>query len=484
MHPDIGGVRAARLFDIIPERLFSVLASPLREDYAAILFRTYEQYLLTTFGIEREVLVDIIVDYIEAKEENESFGRALDDEIRDESMDHPAGARDKAAFVLRKLEQTGWLTVETYSDYRQYITLNDYAIHILEALDQIRQNRQTEYQGFVFATYSLLHSDEAARQGNLALEKAYEQTEQLINGLKSLNHNIKHYIERVLAGKSAAEILRMHFEDYKREIIDRSYHRLKTSDHVSRYRPRIISIINDWLGDAAWVDRAADLDVRRDRHPDRESAKQELYWKMDYIRQSYLTMDSLLEEIDRRNTQYAGASFLQLKHLLSSSKNVEGQLRDILNYLAGLRKTAQMRADEPLPTEIAPLCSLFTQGWLDVGSLYTAREHSKNHRPEDMHPAQGPDEAQKAERRRQYREMLARRLTLPKVNAYVQAQLDGRESVTAAELGIEDVESFVRLIHIAAYAPSRRAGYRVDFSPGKITNRDGFRFKNVRITGK
>jgi hypothetical protein len=204
-----------RLFDIIPDKLFSVLASPLKEDYAAILFKIYEQYLLTTFGIEREVLVDIIVDYIEEKQESDYFGRALDDEIWEESLDYPTGARDRAAFVLRKLESAGWLTVETYSDYKQYVTLNDYAIRILETLDKIRQNRQTEYQGFVFATYTLLHSSEADRQGNLALEKAYEQTEQLINGLKSLNHNIKRYIERVLSQKNPGEILRMHFQDYK-----------------------------------------------------------------------------------------------------------------------------------------------------------------------------------------------------------------------------------------------------------------------------
>lgn len=152
-----------RLFDLIPEKLFSVLASPLKEDYAAILFKIYGQYLLTTFGIEREVLVDIIVDHIDEQEESDIFGQALEDEIWEESMDDPAGARGRAAFVLRKLESTGWLTVETYSDYKQYITLNDYAIHILEALDKIRENRQAEYQGFVFATYSLLHSAEAER---------------------------------------------------------------------------------------------------------------------------------------------------------------------------------------------------------------------------------------------------------------------------------------------------------------------------------
>lgn len=476
-----------RLFDIIPDRLFSVLVSPLKEDYAAILFKIYEQYLLTTFGMEREVLVDIIVDYIEEKEEeeNDSFGQTLDDEIWEESLDDPTGARDRAGFVLRKLENTGWLTVETYSDYKQYITLNDYAIRIIEALDKIRQNRQAEYQGFVFATYTLLHSGEAERQGNLALEKAYEQTEQLINGLKSLNHNIKRYIEKVLSQKSPGDILRMHFEDYKKEIIDRSYHRLKTSDNVSRYRPRIVKKINTWLNDTVWVNRAADLDVRRERYSDQEAARKELYRKMDYIRQSYLTMDSLLEEIDRRNTQYANASFLQLKYMLNSSKNAEGQMLDILNYLAGLRTEDNMRADDPLPAAMQPLYSIFTQGYLDVGSLYTARENSKNHRPEDISLPEGPDEEQKSRRLKHYKEMLARRMTREKINNYVLEKLDGRDSITAEELGVKEVDDFLRLIYVAAYAPSRLVKYRVDFDiVDRVNAADIFDFKNIRIKRK
>ena len=443
-----------------------------------MLFRS-----MTTFGIEREVLVDLIVDYIEEKEEHDFFGQALDDEIWEDSMDNPAGARDRAGFVLRKLESTGWLTVETYSDYKQYITLNDYAIHILEALAKIRENRQAEYQGFVFATYTLLHSDEADRQGNLALEKAYEQTEQLINGLKSLNHNIKRYIERVLGRKSPAEILQMHFEDYKREIIDRSYHRLKTSDNVSRYRPRIIKKINSWLSDDAWVKRAADLDVRRERHHDREAALKDLYRRLDYIRQSYLTMDSLLEEIDRRNAQYANASFLQLKYMLNSSKNAEGQMMDILKYLAGLR--AEQKAADPLPAAINPLYSIFTQGYLDNGSLFTAREHSKNHQPVEISLAQGPGVEQKTLRLKHYKEMLARRLTRERINDYVLAKLGDRPDITAAELGIKETEDFLKLIYVAAYAPSRLAKYRVDFStPERVTAEDLFNFKNIRISRK
>jgi hypothetical protein len=233
------------------------------------------------------------------------------------------------------------------------------------------------------------------------------------------------------------------------------------------------------------VNRAADLDVRRQRFPDREAARKELYRKLDYIRQSYITMDSLLEEIDRRNAQYANASFLQLKYILNSSKNTEGQLLDILKHLAGLRTGGQLRADDPLPEALESLYSIFTQGYLDAGSLYTARENSKNHRPEEMSLPEGPGEEQKSRRLQHYREMLARRMTREKINDYVLEKLAGRPDITAEELGIRDMEDFIKLIYIAAYSPSRLAKYRVDFSLNqRITTAEGFSFKNIRIRRK
>ncbi len=181
-------------------------------------------------------------------------------------------------------------------------------------------------------------AEEAGKQGHIALEKAYEQTEQLISGLKSLNHNIKRYIEIVLKEKKPQEILKIHFEDYKQEILDRSYHRLKTSDNVSKYRPRIIRRISEWYENDLWVAEIAAADVRRGRFKSIDEAKQDAYRRLDFIRQSYLNMDGLLEEIDRRNAQYANSSFMQIRYILNSSRDTEGQLLEILKYLAGLLK--------------------------------------------------------------------------------------------------------------------------------------------------
>jgi len=466
------------LFSVVPDRFFSVLASPLKEHYAGILFRIYDQYLLTSLGMERDVVVDVIVDYIEEYwEENGQFAGALEDEIWEESLDNLSGSRERAAFVLRRLEACGWLTTETYSNYRQYVNINDYAIKILDTLDKIRKNRQAEYQGFVYATYTLLYSEEVNRQANLALEKAYEQTELLLNGLKTLNHNIKRYIERVLAEKQPKDILRIHFEDYKQEIIDRSYHRLKTSDNVSRYRPKIIKRISEWYNDPAWVAATAGLDVKRGRYPDRSTAEMETYSRLDYIRQAYTEMDELLEEIDRRNSQYANASFLQLKYILNSSKDVEGQLMESLKYLAGLLREEGYRRDQGLPGDFGRLFSLFSQSYVDYYSLYNAREAARSHTPAAFRELAGPGGEERRKALRKYREKMARRMTRERINAFILEKLGGKDSIRAREMGVEELEDFLKLIYAAAYGNSRLVNYRVDFNTGKRVSSGNGRFE-------
>lgn len=462
----------AKLFDIVPDKFFSILASPLKALYAEAIFAVYQQYLLINFGLPREVVIDCLVEVIEeemASSSDASLTRALDDEIWESSMLTAANIRDRASFILRKLEDCGWVTIETYSNYEQYVNLTDYAIKIIDTLDKIKRSYQAEYQGYVYATYTLLYSEEAGKQGHIALEKAYEQTEQLINGLKSLNHNIKRYIELVLKEKKPQEILKIHFDEYKQEILDRSYHRLKTSDNVSKYRPRIISKISEWYENDLWVAEIAAADVRRGRFKTLDEAKQDAYRRLDFIRQSYLNMDSLLEEIDRRNAQYANSSFMQIKYILNSSKDTEGQLLEILKYLAGLLKESLYGKDSIVPAQIRELFSLYEQNFIDIDSLYTAREISRIHNPEDLVSLAELDPEERAQAIAEVRRRLASNMTREHINQFVLQQLGERESARASQFPLKTIEDLIRMIYIAAYSHSRMVDYTVEFDGQRFT---------------
>jgi len=230
------------LFSIIPENLFLVFSGTLRHVYADLLLLIYRQHQLHTH-LDRETVVGVVQDYLESRPE-------LD--LSDLDEDGP-DARQRANACLRRLEDTGWLELEVADDYSESVNLADYAVELLESLDRLSRRERREYQGFVFATYTLLASDEVRERGCDALQKAVEQTQELVRGLKSLSQNIRRYLQQLLDKHCPKDILALHLEDYHRHIVDRNYHRLKTSDSVYKYRPLILQRIDHLEADRHWV---------------------------------------------------------------------------------------------------------------------------------------------------------------------------------------------------------------------------------------
>lgn len=460
---------------MIPDRFFSVLASPARAVYAHILFLIYDLHKQELYGIPREAVVDAAAAYLEA--ENPS---TLDLEDEQSAL----SPRDKANAVLRRLQETRWLEIEARTDYQQYVNLADYAIQVLDALDKVRRQERTEYAGYVLATYTALMSEEAERNPGLAIHKAFDQTQQLVRDLKSLHQNIKRYTERLLEQKEAREILAMHFGDYKLEVLDRSYHRLKTTDNVSRFRPRILERIEGWLSAPSWLADAAADAVRRGRHTAQEDAAEALREQLGYIQTSYQQMDDLLEEIDHRNASYAKASFEYVRYLLSDAGDTEGKLVALLRLLgSGLREGALNEGD-PWPAQWVGTFDLYSlQAW-EEGSLFTPRTARRPLKPQPLAAATATA-TEREQARARLRQRLAGKLTYAHIDEYIQQRLAGRPELRAADLGIETVTDFVRLIYVAAYGGHRRMRYSVDFHGEQVSTVGGrFTFKNIRIRRK
>jgi len=461
------------LFDLIPDRLFSVLASRDREIYAHLLFLIYDLHKQELYGTPREAIIDAAAAYLETET------------LTDEELDSVGlSPRDKAGAALRRLQETGWLEVEQRTDYQQYVNLADYAIAILDTLDKLRRKERSEYAGFVLATYVALTSDEAERNPGLAIGKAFEQTQALVRDLKSLHTNIKRYTEQLLKQKKPREILDTHFGEYKLQILDRNYHRLKTTDNVSRFRPRILERIDRWLAEPGWLNTAADDEVRRGRHETTEKAEEELTARLSFIRNSYEQMDDLLDEIDHRNAQYAKASFEQVRYLLNSGEDTEGRLALLAQFLGSQMTLGAMAPEDPWPDEWSGLFGLFTVQTLEPGSLYSPRTARRNHAPQPLR-VETPSAAEREAARARTRQRLATKLTPQRIDEFIQQRLGDRREMRAVDLGITSTEEFIRLIYVAAYSRNRRVHYRVELQGERVETASGrFTFKNVRIRRK
>ncbi len=93
------------LYDVIPENLFSVLASKNKALYVEALF-----VLLDAFKQHLKIPKDELISMIISKSEDRIINADFSDEELLESEHTLSG---KAHFLVRKLKNTGWIIIET-----------------------------------------------------------------------------------------------------------------------------------------------------------------------------------------------------------------------------------------------------------------------------------------------------------------------------------------------------------------------------------
>ena len=311
------------LYDIVPDNFFSPLSSPGRTVYWECIKRLFAiTSRQLSFGVERDVLVDDLDFYFE-------FDFAAD--IRDlsdmQQGEQPgSSSRDKANQMLRRLESCGWIYTEVDYSYVQRVNFRDYAVQIIRTLKQIETAKTTEYQGYIYTIYNL---SRAKGNPGLALTQIVENTDLLITGLKSLNANIKKYIDDLTKHSTVSEILDALLNDYYTNVVDKAYHRLMTSDNVSKFRPEIISNLEANSQNGRYLNSAA-RELAEMMEQSEEEAKQTALNMLHNVIEAFRQMDDILEQINDKNSRYQKAAVGRARFLLSSADDIRGQLKSII----------------------------------------------------------------------------------------------------------------------------------------------------------
>ena len=305
----------------------------------AILLRLYALAEFNRFGLAREVAVAEIVDYLKtagAEAEVAAEIEANPDEAGDETADRVNGQKsvqNYAAYMLRRLAETGWIEREQHADYSETIILPDYAFTLLEAFRSIQEQKPREFTGQLYTAHQLITSATTNKDFSpaLAVTQAYENVRQVVRGLSELNQNIRRYVERATREKDVADLLHLQFDDYA-QTLGPAYHALKTSDHVSRYRRDIVNQVQTWQIDGDWLDQTAEEMAAQSRLSPAQ-AGQEISHYLQFIAHQLEGLDPILDDIDHRHAAYLRTSLRQIRYQLGSA---DGSFKDRLVSLAKL----------------------------------------------------------------------------------------------------------------------------------------------------
>ena len=434
------------LFGIIPKEFFTPLASPNRLVYWDCLCRLFQAMSAQlSFGIEREILVDELQFYFEQNQAAEFE----EDDIN--GMD----SRKKANEMLRLLEKYGWLEVETDKSYVQRVNFYDYAVKVMKTLLEISDGRKVEYQGYIYTIYSLVRTN--TDHPAVVLQQIRDNTDMLITGLKNLNSNV-----------------------YITIIVDKAYHRLLTSDNVSKFRPEIIERLEANGHSSRYIAKTSE-ELAAIREIPVGQAEELVYQTLHEIVEAFRNMDDILAEINRKNTQYQRAAVNRAKFLLAGTEDVRGQMKEILLYIGEQMEQSQLDLNGIYEIEyLDNLVRLFGSSFIDEKSFYSPIEGKKEFHPQELIETM-PDVEFRQEKLRKMTEKMQRILSPERIERFVEEQLGDRAKIYASELPMETMDDFIRLIYVRLYGSRKKMRYRIEKAEGANKISGEFDFPDFAI---
>lgn len=465
------------LFKVVGDNFFKPLTSKYKQLFINCLGIIYDSYRSElSYGIERSIIVDKLTDYF--------HGLNLGDICLDDENDVLRDARAQATSFLRQLIRCGWLEDEMGDDQVPRLNLPAHAVSVLEALKSIASRKEVEYQSEISAIYSLLTNKELRdKPYPLIIKPVQQHTESLFVGLKQLNTSIKNYIDSGTAGKTAEQIFE-EFIKYHNEIGSKAYHRMKTSDNISRFRPVIVGLLSDMLRDIEFMARCAAEYSEIENLGDDGVAEAEVRRIMNEIGSHFNSYDEIAEEIDRKHNKYLNQAVVRARFLLLNNDSYESKISSILQSLVvEYNSDSQSNMNDPADDSVNDMFCLFPQRFIDEFSLKAAASRNKITSVASLLQPLALNQDERRRRVEQMHDKILARLSRPNIINYVDGLLKLRPAIAASELPINSRRDAVRIVMIRFFGRQRHAGYNIS-SLGREVCVNGFCFNDFLIRKK
>lgn len=457
------------IFEKIPENFFSILVSKNKRLYVQALF-VLQQAFKQEMTIAKENLIARLINNLEEELKNVDFSEDTD-AVTEELKENSSSA--KAYFLLRKLKWAGWIEIEMQRDsFEEYINQPDYSIKFVNLLYSIANEEKTEYNSYVFSTYSSLKIAKLEPDKTYeAINVAYSNTIQLIDELKTLYNNLGRYHKRMSNKENINEIVKEHFIDYK-EYSDEMIYPLITRDSIPRYKGPIKEMLKEILMDSKLLENVVEQEIIKKRYENKEQAQNDILNKIRTVLEIYEKLDETMEQIENKNNDYVRASVQRINYLLTSDKELKGKLVKILQNAKEEKVAAYMEKE----------ANLIKHQYLCEDSLYirTKQDAEKQGKPLAVTKIEIADKKALED----FAQTVNKQYSNKKIEEYMEKQFKGRPYVDSSEMQLENTQDLILLIlaTIRADKSSKMSYYLKDSS--EIVENNGYKIPNIRFIRK
>ena len=359
------------LFDILPSNYFSIFAGKNRAIYAESLVVLFDLLQNDEALINKQ-------DYLKAlKDKNASVVEKFDyteEEIDDldDSDEALVGSSvsNKAAFIIRRLEETGWINVAIDPEsFEETIVLPQYSIALLKSFNEIITDETAPYLSLVHSTYSELkvEDEEPDELMYATLVRCYQNTKKLKVELITLIHSIRIFQTRLGKTFDTNTVLHSYFDVYKTKISDRYYHPLKTFDSVAKFKRPIIKILEKWISNKELREKLVSQAALSASNNNKKEIERDVIERINYITDTYETINELISSIDKENSAYTKSSASKILYLNNTDRTIKGHLENIFKSYA--KNTSNSRELAKILSMMQDCSGFSEQGYIDSESV-------------------------------------------------------------------------------------------------------------------
>ncbi len=466
------------LFTIIPHNFFSILASKNKEIYAEALSLLYQSIEDNDLYIKKNEFVRNLKDRLNELSKELVVSVEADPNDEDEMINHA----DKASFVVRRIEECGWIDVEVNPEnFEEYIALPSYSIHVLNLLNNLVKESTAEYVSLVHATYSELKMEDEARDEFMfaTLVRAYENTKALNVELITLSHSIRIFQNRLGKVFSTNNILSDYFDLYKTRVSDRYYHPLKTFDSVAKFKRPIMQILQNWLYDDEIRKQLVNQSLMWTRNKDAKSAEADIINKINFISDMYEQVSDTISQIDEKHHAYTKASANKILYLNSVDKSTKGHLDFIFKTYA----EAFSRGENvnPILNGFSESISFNRHGYITPDSVTLPIVRELRYESEPLSLTDFDDV--RDELIRGFLDQTSSQFSNDTIFDFMEMAFGDESEIHISEVPLLTYDAFLLLILATIKTSDEQCFYIVETDPGKVSSQ-GYRLPNLRFVRK
>jgi hypothetical protein len=443
----LGGV-GSKLFERIPDRLFSPLASPNRHEFWSLLCYLYRRRfgpdapLPPSHGfVQREILQDV-----------EDHIRYAPKWQPEEGDDPDLSLDQRASNYFRRLLQAGWFRTEKYG-LAQTISMAPPVSQMLTLLIDFADKDPVFVSGKIRSIDALVTQVLNEDGGGDLFREAAEQCRNLLIYIRTTGTNVRDLMTSISTQETTAEYARKFFRDYVVNMFIGDYKELRTQEHPLSKRPQILQAVEELSTRPEHRNRLMEWYTTRLANGDQ--AKADAAFERDLRRLEELNrVEEYLERLDDEVRSANKRALIVLQYRLQSIRPIDDLLRQAIDGL--LSRGPEGGFEGPLdtwPQVFAP------DGLLSASRLAQQRKETQRHQPSALRQAVLSEHTRAVGnlvRRAQER----RRITPAKLRAYAKSALGQHDKVSSHDLpvgSIEDLRAYQSFNSLATALKSKIA---------------------------